>query len=128
VVAVLDGLVAGLRGLQIIAELDPELSARLRQATAKDAAMQLSAALSAAGIDPAAIRPRVLRLPVDLVVHDLFNGAPSPDPREIVDEIFLPLLRLSQTSDPDAGSLPGRGSEPTVVRPEFDERVERFSR
>jgi len=100
VLAVLDALVAGYRGLQVVSDLDPELSARLRRNTAEEAAAQLVDVLAAAGFDPTMIRPRVLRLPIDLVVHDLFNGAGSADPGEIVDEIFLPLLRLSQNGAP----------------------------
>jgi AcrR family transcriptional regulator len=47
-------------------------------------------------IDPGRLTPRIVSLPVDLVRHDvILNQAPVPDDTlaEIVDRIFLPLVR-----------------------------------
>ena len=49
-------------------------------------------------VDPGRLSPRIVSLPVDLVRHDLImTQAPVPDATlvEIVDKIFLPLVRPS---------------------------------
>ena len=49
-------------------------------------------------IDPGRLSPRMASLPVDLVRHDLIMTlAPIPDSTlmEIVDKIFLPLVRTA---------------------------------
>ena len=54
------------------------------------------AAVERGEISPASLSPRIASLAVDLVRHDLImNQAPVPDvtPVEIVDKIFLPLVR-----------------------------------
>ena len=99
VLCVLDGVIAGYRELKILDGLDPALSTRLRQERVKEATGQLADALAAAGIDPATVNPRVLRLPIDLVTHDLVTGTGTTDPREITDDLFLPLLKLSRAAE-----------------------------
>lgn len=94
VLAVLDRVIAAVREVRIVG--DPELGAWLRRKTEDEATAWLTEVLTGAGIDPATVSPRVLRLPVDLVVHDLLTGSGETDPAEITDELFLPLLRLSQ--------------------------------
>ena len=56
----------------------------------------LDRAVARGEIDPGRLSPRTASLPVDLVRHDLImTQAPVPDSTivEIVDEIFLPLVR-----------------------------------
>lgn len=93
--AVLDRLVATCRDLQLVAGLDPELSSRLRRTRSEEATAEFAGVLAAAGLDVDAMKPRVLRLPVDLVIHDVLEAGRCPDPREIIDHIFLPLIRSS---------------------------------
>jgi AcrR family transcriptional regulator len=92
--AVLDSLIAAVREVRVIGDL--ELSAWLRRKAEDEAIGRLTEVLIAADIDPATISTRVLRLPVDLLVHDLLTGSGETDPAEITDQLFLPLLRLSR--------------------------------
>src|SRR2546423_9528869 len=98
--ALLDSLASSYRGLQIISGLDPDLTAHLRHSAAAAAASRLTSIVATAGYDPAAIGPRILRLPADLLHLNVFNSSQPLDPTEIVDEIFLPLLHLRSTRDP----------------------------
>jgi AcrR family transcriptional regulator len=59
----------------------------------------LEHAIARGEIDPGRLSPRIASLPVDLVRHDLImTQAPVPDGTlvEIVDKIFLPLVRASE--------------------------------
>lgn len=59
----------------------------------------LEHAIARGEIDPGRLSPRIASLPVDLVRHDLImTQAPVPDDTlvEIVDKIFLPLVRASE--------------------------------
>lgn len=94
VLAVLYSVIAAMREVRII--VDPDLSAWLRRSAEDEAMVWLTEALTIAGFDPPTMSVRVLRLPVDLVVHDLLSGSGETDPAEITDELFLPLLRLTQ--------------------------------
>jgi hypothetical protein len=60
-------------------------------------ALVIERAIARGELDPARLSPRVRSLPVDLVRHDLImTQAPVPDATlvEIVDRIFLPLVRV----------------------------------
>jgi AcrR family transcriptional regulator len=57
----------------------------------------LDRAVQRGEIDPAKLTPKIIRLPADLVRHDLIMTlAPVPESTlvEIVDDIFLPLVRF----------------------------------
>jgi AcrR family transcriptional regulator len=59
-------------------------------------ALIIERAVARGEVDPARLTPRIAALPVDLVRHDLIMTlAPVPDATlvEIVDKIFLPLVR-----------------------------------
>ncbi len=59
----------------------------------------LEHAIARGEIDPGRLSPRIASLPVDLVRHDLImTQAPVPDSTlvEIIDKIFLPLVRASE--------------------------------
>ena len=99
VLAVLDSLIGALHGLRVVGDLDAELTTRLRHRAVDDATGQLTDVVAAAGYDPAAIGPHVLRLPAALIHHDLSGGTVTADPAAIVDETFLPLLRLRGAAD-----------------------------
>ncbi|WP_327146555.1 TetR/AcrR family transcriptional regulator [Nocardia sp. NBC_01327] len=100
VLRVLDGVVARYRGLSVVTGVDPELSSRLRPELAQDAITQLGEALQVAGMDPAAISPRLLRLPITLVIDDLLHHIGEVDPQAITDEIFIPLAELAAAASP----------------------------
>ncbi len=91
--AILQSVAAGHRGLAT-AGLDPGLTAALRRRTADEAMAQLAEVVAAAGFDPAAIGPRILRLPIVVVQHALMDGSAFPDMAGTVDEVFLPLVHL----------------------------------
>ncbi|MFI6316236.1 helix-turn-helix domain-containing protein [Nonomuraea sp. NPDC050556] len=93
--AILGCLAAQHCGLRIAGDLDPRLTAVLRRRAADEAAAELAQALTSAGVDPATIGPRILRLPIDLLQHALPD---EPDPAWIVDEVFLPLVHQKRTS------------------------------
>ncbi|UGT63398.1 TetR/AcrR family transcriptional regulator [Nocardia asteroides] len=99
--AVLDGVVAGYRELRLLRGTDTELGTQLRETTAADAVGQIARALNAAGIDPARLPPRVVALPVDLVIHDLLTHPETVETCRIVDDVFVPLLRAAP-SDTDS--------------------------
>lgn len=76
---------------------------RERALAGQPTAMQaiLDRAAARGEIDPDRISPRIASLPIDLVRHDLImNRSPVPDPVliEIVDDLFLPLLRVGSRS------------------------------
>jgi AcrR family transcriptional regulator len=73
-------------------------------------------------VDPAAISPRVASLPVDLLRHELLvtrQAVPQPVIIEIVDGIFLPLLRCLSNGGPGVTqtSASPHLSTTTPVRP-----------
>ena len=95
----LDALVKGKTVLAIGPGISrhPDTSAFVR-GVIKKYAMQivLDRAVARGEIDPGRLSPRIASLPLDLVRHDLImNRSPVPDPAliEIVDRVFLPLLR-----------------------------------
>ena len=91
VLAVLDRLIAAMREVRVVGDLAS--GAWLRRRAEDEAIIWMTEVLVAADVDPATMSRRVLRLPVDLVVHDLLVGSGETDPAEIADDIFLPLLR-----------------------------------
>ncbi|MEV0400888.1 helix-turn-helix domain-containing protein [Actinoallomurus sp. NPDC050550] len=91
--AILQSVAAGHHGLLAVG-LDPGLTAALRRRKADEATAQLAEVVAAAGFDPAAIGPRILRLPIVVLQHALLDGSASPDMAGTVDEVFLPLVHL----------------------------------
>nr|WP_269781639.1 TetR/AcrR family transcriptional regulator [Nocardia bovistercoris] len=101
VVSALEILRAAYRGLAVLADADPALCSRLRHEADVDAVARIVRALMAVGVNPEPIGSRILRVPIDLVVRDVLDGGESA-PGEIVDEVFLPLVRLRTESRPEA--------------------------
>ncbi|MEV5410496.1 TetR/AcrR family transcriptional regulator [Thermopolyspora sp. NPDC052614] len=61
-------------------------------------------------IDPGCLTPRIMALPADLLRHELLmTQRPIPDEviTEIVDDIFLPLVRMRMGKKADTESLTG---------------------
>jgi AcrR family transcriptional regulator len=68
----------------------------LADASISGSALIIDRAVARGEIDPARLSPRIRSLPVDLVRHDvIMTQQPVPDATlvEIVDRIFLPLIR-----------------------------------
>jgi AcrR family transcriptional regulator len=91
---------------------------RERTLAGEPTAMQivLDRAVARGEIDPDRLSPRIASLPLDLVRHDLImNRSPVPDPAliEIVDRIFLPLLRAEPPDVTPTDIM--RGSIPTAT-------------
>lgn len=95
VLEVLTRVVDRYQGLRVVTESDPELSARLCPRIAADAAVQLDEAMRVVGLNPTTIGPRLMRLPITLVINDLLHNADELDIQAIADEIFLPLVKLN---------------------------------
>jgi AcrR family transcriptional regulator len=76
-----------------------DLRGRILAGTPSRMAAIIQRAVDRGEIDPGRLSPRIASLPVDLVRHDLImNRAPVPDDTlaEIVDRIFLPLVRADR--------------------------------
>ncbi len=106
----------------------PAAILRERALAGEPTAMQivLDRAVARGEINPGRLSPRVASLPLDLVRHDLImNRSPVPDRAliEIVDTLFLPLLRPNPPGQPDpiAPQQPrrpaGPASRPQISRP-----------
>ncbi|MFC9473683.1 TetR/AcrR family transcriptional regulator [Nocardia sp. NPDC055002] len=92
VLQVLTGVIARYESLSVLTGVDPELTNRLRPELADDAITQLGEVVQAAGMDLAAISPRLLRLPIAMIIDDLLHYRDEVDPRAIADELFIPLV------------------------------------
>ena len=90
---------------------DPQLSGSLHADIFGNAAKVMPVILRRAGergeVDPDQISPRVAMLPFDLFRHEVLTSSapiPAATVTEILDEVFLPLLR--QTAVPAARDIP----------------------
>lgn len=88
---------------------DPQLSASLHADIFGNAAKTMPVILQRAGergeVDPDRITPRVAMLPFDLFRHEVLTSSapiPAATVTEIIDDVFLPLVRATRSARPPA--------------------------